>query len=69
MECFEELVEAALVNRKKSTEANDATSVDMDSKFYDSAQKGNNSVGNRNEFVLNPHCKKEKEKIYGIVIK
>jgi hypothetical protein len=67
LECFEELVEAALVNRKKSTEANDATSVDMDSKFYDSAQKGNNSVGNRNEFVLNPLTARKRKRRFMVL--
>ena len=62
MERFEELVEAALINRKKSTEANDATYVDMDSKFYDSVLKGNNSVGNRNEFVLNPLAARKRKR-------
>ena len=63
MECFEELIEAAL----KSTEANDATSVDMDSKFYDSAQKGNNSVGNRNEFVLNPLAARKRKRRFMVL--
>ena len=59
MEHFEELVEGTLLNRK-STDANDATYVDMDSKFFDSVQK---RTGIRQEFVLSqPNARKRKRR-------
>ena len=59
LEHFEELVEGTLLNRK-STDANDATYVDMDSKFFDSVQK---RTGIRQEFVLSqPNARKRKRR-------
>ena len=58
MEHFENIVKGTCENRL-STNDNDDTYVDMDSKYYDSVQKGN---GNRNEFVLNPITARKKKR-------
>ena len=58
MEHFENIVKGTQQNRL-STNNNDDTYVDMDSKYYDSVQKGN---GNRNEFVLNPLTTRKKKR-------
>ena len=50
-----------MVNRE-STEANNATYVDMDSKFYDNVRRGNNRGGNGPVITLNtPKARKRKQ--------
>ena len=59
LERFEELVEATMVNRG-STETNNATYVDMDSKFYDDVR---NHEGNGTVITLNaPKARKRKRR-------
>ena len=59
LERFEELVEATMVNRG-STETNNATYVDMDSKFYDDVR---NHEGNGTVITLDaPKARKRKRR-------